>query len=290
MKKFWFIAVLISAPAFAQEADIPVPRPRPDAEDRIETGPELPLPRPGNALEWETVAPEDADDESDITAPESDEAAPDQGGAASNDEAATEETPVRAAPQKPAKPARVYQSACPAVLMGRVEATILPPIADDPCKIQSPFSVTALNFNGQEVALSAPVATNCQMATQFASWIERVDAYAVSVLDAQIAKVLTGTSYMCRPRNNASGADVSEHGFANALDIVGFELTDGRRITLPDDWGDDDFAGRTMRFAHDAACGHFTTVLGPEANALHEDHFHLDLGCHGKTCTARICE
>jgi hypothetical protein len=47
---------------------------------------------------------------------------------------------------------------------------------------------------------------------------------------------------------------------------------------------------RIIRFAHDAACTHFTTVLGPEANELHRDHLHIDLGCHGQRCVARLCE
>ena len=87
------------------------------------------------------------------------------------------------------------------------------------------------------------------------------------------------------------GADVSEHGFANALDVIGFRLADGCAVTLSDDWTDPlASAGRLLRFAHDAGCANFTTTLGLEANALHADHLHLDLGCHGKTCTARLCE
>ena len=87
------------------------------------------------------------------------------------------------------------------------------------------------------------------------------------------------------------GADVSEHGFANALDVIGFRLADGRTVTLSDGWTDPLApAGRLLRFAHDAGCANFTTTLGPEANALHADHLHLELGCHGKTCTARLCE
>ncbi|MBA4782458.1 MAG: extensin family protein [Rhizobiales bacterium] len=33
----------------------------------------------------------------------------------------------------------------------------------------------------------------------------------------------------------------------------------------------------------------FTTVSGPDVNAQHRDHLHLDLGCHGASCTALIC-
>ena len=89
----------------------------------------------------------------------------------------------------------------------------------------------------------------------------------------------------------AATANLSFHAFADALDVVGFKLEDGRFVTVEQGWSDAlSSEGRLLRFAHDAACAHFTTVLGPEANALHRDHLHVDLGCHGKTCTARICE
>ena len=45
-----------------------------------------------------------------------------------------------------------------------------------------------------------------------------------------------------------------------------------------------------IHFTHDAACTYFMTVLGPDADKFHQNHFHVDLGCHGKTCTYRICE
>lgn len=83
---------------------------------------------------------------------------------------------------------------------------------------------------------------------------------------------------------------MSEHGFADALDVTGFSLVDGSTLSLPGDWDGDGAEARAMRYAQDAACGLFTTVLGPDTNALHGDHLHLDLGCHGATCTYRICE
>jgi hypothetical protein len=96
---------------------------------------------------------------------------------------------------------------------------------------------------------------------------------------------------MCRNRNNAAAGFTSEHGFANAVDVTGFTLADGRTIAVEGDWLPATAPeGRLLRLAHDAACAGFTTVLGPEANAEHRDHLHLDLGCHGASCTARICE
>ena len=100
-----------------------------------------------------------------------------------------------------------------------------------------------------------------------------------------------GARTTCRNRNNASSGFTSEHGFANAVDVTGFTLEDGSGIAVESDWLPSAAPeGRLLRLAHDAACSGFMTVLGPEANAEHRDHLHLDLGCHGKSCTARICE
>lgn len=185
---------------------------------------------------------------------------------------------------------RVYQTACPAVLRNIVKAKMLSPIEDNRCGLQTPLSVTAIQLGPRTVDLSQPAILNCAMATQIAQWTARIDAYAQAVFNVGITQLHVGTSYMCRTRNRAAGAPVSEHGFANALDITGVTLTDGKRVTLPNDWAGDGAEARFMRQAHTAACGAFTTVLGPDANALHADHLHLDLGCHGATCTAMICE
>jgi len=39
-----------------------------------------------------------------------------------------------------------------------------------------------------------------------------------------------------------------------------------------------------------AACGYFTTVLGPGANPAHDHHFHFDFKKRGKSYNYRICE
>jgi hypothetical protein len=80
-------------------------------------------------------------------------------------------------------------------------------------------------------------------------------------------------SFECRGRNRVVGAPLSEHGRANALDVRGFKLADGRFIGLTD---------RTVsREAREtvlhSVCTRFTTVLGPGSDGYHEDHIHLDL-------------
>ena len=173
-----------------------------------------------------------------------------------------------------------------------MEAKALPPINENLCQEQSPLSVTGVLVNGRMLPLSAPATFNCQMATDFPGWVADVDNYLWSTQNTRIKAVQVGESYVCRPRNTPDGSgNLSEHGRADALDFVGFSLEDGRTVSVGSDYGSSDAKqSRLMHFAHDAACTRFTTVLGPDANALHHDHFHLDLGCHGKTCTYRLCE
>lgn len=245
----------------------PVPRQRPAEAD--EAPQDAPLPRPR---------------------PQTDDGGPDTG----SDEAImpTEaDAPQEGEPTTEPEAPRIYQAACPAVLRGLIEAEPLPPIAEGECMERSPLRVTAVLANGRMVPLSAPATLNCQMASALPGWVETVDGYLRSREDTVLAEISVGTSYVCRPRNNVEEADISEHGFANALDVIGFTLADGRTVSLPAQWSPASApAGRLLRFAHSAACAHFSTVLGPDANPLHEDHFHLDLGCHGAACTARMCE
>lgn len=198
---------------------------------------------------------------------------------------------VEPEPVAAAEPDRIYQVACPAVIQGLVEAEMAPPLSDGICGETSPLTVTAVLSRGRMVPLSSPVTTNCQMASALPDWVADVDGYAEAMLESRLASVDTGTSYMCRARNGGDEAFTSEHGFANAVDVTGFTLEDGRTIGVEADWAKATAPeGRLLRLAHDAACGGFMTVLGPEANSEHHDHLHLDLGCHGESCQARICE
>lgn len=252
--------------------DVPLPQERPAAAD----APEAP-----EAVENESAAPVP------LPRPTPETRAP----AAEEPVVPDAKPEAEPAPVAEAGDERVYQTACPAVLLGLVEAEANPPLVEDQCGERSPLTVTAVLANGRMVPLSTPLITNCAMASALPAWVSAVDGYATSALKSPLGEVVTGTSYMCRKRNNASEGFTSEHGFANAVDVTGFTLDDGRSIGVEGNWmpaGDPE--GRLLRFAHDAGCTGFTTVLGPEANALHHDHLHLDLGCHGKSCTARICE
>ncbi|MGR3527092.1 MAG: extensin family protein [Paracoccaceae bacterium] len=72
---------------------------------------------------------------------------------------------------------------------------------------------------------------------------------------------------------------MSEHGRGKAIDVSGYTLRDGTQITVLRDWGAGR-NGRALREMHRAACGPFGTVLGPQADRFHLDHFHFDTARH----------
>ena len=276
------LLIATALPVFAQ--DTPLPRERPAEAVTVEAAPEAvepPLPRTRPA-----AAKAPAEETEEAEAPVADEEAP-----AAGDAAAEGLDPEPPTPPEPPEPPRIYQTACPAVIAGLVEAETLPPLVEGSCGEGSPLMVRGVMASGRLVPLSSPASINCPMATALPDWIAAIDNYLWARENTRVARILSGTSFMCRGRNRVVGADISEHGFANALDVTGFELEDGRTVTLLDDWTDAlSPGGRLLRFAHSAACARFTTTLGPEANALHADHLHVDMGCHGKRCTARLCE
>jgi len=147
---------------------------------------------------------------------------------------------------------------------------------DSACGAVHPFEVSALG-NGM-VGLKPTATVQCAMVPALDSWTDDVvipAAHAVYGLGVAQMKVLG--SYSCRPMNNIPGADLSEHGHANAVDIGGFMLTNGYMVSVLNGWNGSAADRRFLRMVHDGACRSFSTVLGPEANGYHRDHFHLDL-------------
>jgi hypothetical protein len=117
------------------------------------------------------------------------------------------------------------------------------------------------------------------VALSFAIWERHaLQPAAREVLGSEVAAIEHYGSYACRRVYGQETGRVSEHARANALDVAGFRLRDGRRVTVASDWADEGPKGDFLRRVRDGACGAFETVLGPEYNAAHRDHFHLDRG------------
>lgn len=121
---------------------------------------------------------------------------------------------------------------------------------------------------------------SCPMTARLHEWIrEGLQPAARKRFGSEVVQIDSYGTYACRPRNNMAGSQPSEHSWANAIDIAGVRLADGRRITVLRDWdGKDKAAKKFLRDLHDTGCKSFNLVLGPEDNAQHRDHLHFDMG------------
>lgn len=164
---------------------------------------------------------------------------------------------------------RVVQICGDPRILGRKIAPILGRIPE--CGIDDPVAVHQVSG----ITLSTPAKMDCTTAQTLNEWTENSVLPTFGRYRDGVREFHVVGHYSCRTRNNRPGAKVSEHGKGHAIDIAGFRMKDGTTITLIDDW-DRGKPGRILRTLHKDACGPFGTVLGPEANAAHEDHFHFD--------------
>lgn len=135
----------------------------------------------------------------------------------------------------------------------------------------------ALALEQSLTAYSAPVRLTCPMAAALYVW-ERtaVQPLAIEMFGEASVRIETYGAYSCR--NIAGTRRRSEHATANAIDIAGIRLADGRLISVRTHWKNGGKEAAYLERLHDTACRLFSVTLGPDYNAAHEDHFHFDFG------------
>lgn len=128
----------------------------------------------------------------------------------------------------------------------------------------------------------AGLGTSCAIAAALVIWErEIVQPAAREMLGTRVTAIDHFGSYSCRRLYGRSSGNWSEHATANAVDIAGFRLGDGRRITIAGDWEGGAAEARFLRAVRDGACRLFATTLSPDYNAAHHDHLHLDQANRG---------
>ena len=144
------------------------------------------------------------------------------------------------------------------------------------CGATRPFQMSAAN-NGR-VTLRPSALLRCNMIPAVERWMHYVALPAARRhYGSDLTEVKVAASYACRPINGQRGNKLSEHGHANAIDISNFTLADGRKIAVKTGWWGNPVDRAFLRDLHRGACREFTTVLGPNYNRAHHDHFHFDL-------------
>lgn len=126
--------------------------------------------------------------------------------------------------------------------------------------------------------------TSCPVAAALTVWEREVQRLARDRLGTAIVAIDHFGSYSCRRRNGAAEGEWSEHATADAIDIAGFRLADGRRLTIVNHWNEGSPKERAfLRGVRDQACDLFTITLSPDYNAAHRDHLHFDMAESGTT-------
>jgi hypothetical protein len=144
------------------------------------------------------------------------------------------------------------------------------PAAD--CPLQNTLRVQA-----SAVRFSSSFIATCPLAAAFALFERHaLQPAAQEVFGQPVVQVEHVGSFACRSIEGSQRR--SQHASANALDIAGFRLQDGRRISVLRDWPGEGEAARFLRLVHKGACASFNVTLGPQYNAAHRDHLHVDMG------------
>lgn len=137
----------------------------------------------------------------------------------------------------------------------------------------------AYEIRRSTVAFGASFTLSCRAAVSLALWERHVLAPAAREhLGSDVTRIEHYGSYACRNVYGRESGRRSQHATADAFDIAGFALRDGRRVRVLSDWQGDTAQARFLHALRDGACGYFDAVLSPDYNAAHADHFHFDRG------------
>lgn len=139
------------------------------------------------------------------------------------------------------------------------------------CYVAAPIEVTEV----AGVRLSRPAVMTRETAEALTVWVEEGAKPAIGERGGGLVEMKVAAHYACRTRNHQPGARLSEHSKAKAIDLSEFVMKDGSVITVLDGWRSE-ADGKILRYMHAAACGPFGTVLGPESDRHHQNHFHFD--------------
>ena len=178
------------------------------------------------------------------------------------------------------------RSPCQLQLSEIAEFKSMPPITGPgECTATDVVNVNAVVLPDNHRVVFSPVVTlQCSMAEVVAHWIRDDVAPTLDALGMSLRGVETLESFGCRSFNGISGAKLSEHGHANALDVRSLKIANGTVIELTNAT-----VSKPLREQlRQTACARFSTVLGNGADAYHENHVHIDL--MQRTNNYKICQ
>lgn len=162
-----------------------------------------------------------------------------------------------------------------------------PPAGDMGCAVDAPVRLRSVQTKEGRIAIHGEPLIACAAARAAALFLAQTVSPLARGATGQTLSGVTAAGFQCRPRNRVEGGKLSAHGKGLALDVTSFQFSDASTMTVAAPSPE-----RAAMFAgiRKAACGYFTTVLGPGADESHRDHLHLDIEAHGSSGYGRICQ
>lgn len=115
------------------------------------------------------------------------------------------------------------------------------------------------------------------LAVKLEEWMRtEVQPNAKKLFGQPVAAIRISSSYSCRLV--ASKRVLSQHSFANAVDISRLYLADGREIRIQTFWKKKGAFAEFLQRIGAASCGIFSVALTPDFDYQHRHHFHFDVG------------
>jgi hypothetical protein len=157
------------------------------------------------------------------------------------------------------------------------------------CFVETPVKLFSASADKTKITFPDKPLLACGFAGQFAQFmVEVANPLAFTALASAIKTIETGPGHECRFRNRALSGKMSEHGHGLAVDIRALTLTDGRRLVVGAATAESE--KHYLETLGKAACGFFSTVLGPGGDAMHKDHLHLDAEVRQTRMGAHFCQ
>ena len=182
-------------------------------------------------------------------------------------------------PPPPPSPDEAAQCLATLAAHGIAFEPVAIPVAANGCGIENGVRVLRTG-----VAWNQPGVMSCALAARLGAFErEVVQPAALRYFGQPVAELQHFGAFSCR-REASSHDRLSQHAKGNAIDIAGFTLADGTRVSVDDAWRQAGREGGFLREVARRACSYFSVVLTPASNARHRNHFHLDIGPY------RACE
>lgn len=124
-------------------------------------------------------------------------------------------------------------------LLAPVSAEVIanPAMRQGDCGTPAPILLKSIGTD-PKVTFQPAVEVNCPMAVAIGEWAkDTLQPAARDAFGSDVTRIVNASGYSCRNRYGLADERLSEHALANAIDIGGFGLANGRVVKVSSGWG-----------------------------------------------------